>query len=108
MIPSAPLQNYTKLTALCPSSDRSQLAIATIGRRWRNGHSVASRIWCLNRHGFGQCLSLVEVEARENPWWLAATTNSLTPHQEAGYTSAVVNFESALPNPLQSGASLNV
>src|SRR5271169_5992518 len=54
--------------------NRSHLAIATIGRRWRNGHSVASRTWCLDRHGFGQCLGAVEVEARENPSWLAATT----------------------------------
>src|SRR4029077_7192341 len=54
--------------------DRSHLAIATIGRRWRNGHSVASRTWCLDRHGFGQCLGAVEVQARENPSWLAAMT----------------------------------
>ena len=54
--------------------NRSHLAIASIGRRWRNGHSVASRTWCLDRHGFGQCLGAVEVEARENPSWLAATT----------------------------------
>src|SRR4029077_12194800 len=54
--------------------DRSHLAIATIGRRWRNGHSVASRTWCLDRHGFGQCLGAVEGEARENPSWLAAMT----------------------------------
>ena len=43
------------------------------GRRWRNGHSVASRTWCLDRHGFGHALA-VEVEARENPSWLAAMT----------------------------------
>jgi hypothetical protein len=34
--------------------------------------SVASQTWCLDRHGFGQCLGEVEVEARENPSWLAA------------------------------------
>ncbi len=28
--------------------------------------SVTSRTWCLDRHGFGQCLGVVEVEAREN------------------------------------------
>jgi hypothetical protein len=27
--------------------------------------SVASRTCCLDRHGFGQCLGAVEVEARE-------------------------------------------
>ena len=32
------------------------------------------RTWCLDRHGFGQCLGAVEVEARENPSWLAAMT----------------------------------
>jgi hypothetical protein len=31
--------------------------------------------WCLDRHGFGQCLGLVEVEARENPSRLTATTD---------------------------------
>jgi hypothetical protein len=36
------------------------------------GHSVASRTWCLDRHGFSQCLGVVEVEARENPSRLAA------------------------------------
>ena len=59
------------------SIDRSHLAIAAVGRRWRNGHSVASRTWCLDRHGFGQCLGDVEVEARENPSWLAATTTTI-------------------------------
>ena len=34
--------------------------------------SVASRTWRLDRHGFGQCLGAVEVEARENPSRLAA------------------------------------
>jgi hypothetical protein len=34
--------------------------------------SVASRTWCPDRHGFGQCLGVVEVEARENPSRLAA------------------------------------
>jgi hypothetical protein len=34
--------------------------------------SVASRTWCLDRHGFGQCLGAVEAEARENPSRLAA------------------------------------
>jgi hypothetical protein len=37
--------------------------------------SVASRTWCLDRHGFGQCLGVVEVEARENPSRLAAMIN---------------------------------
>jgi hypothetical protein len=31
----------------------------------------AVHIWCLDRHGFGQCLGVV-VEARENPSRLAA------------------------------------
>jgi hypothetical protein len=55
--------------------DRSRLAIAAIGRRWWNGHSVASRTWCLDRHGFSQCLGVVVVEARENPSRLAAMVN---------------------------------
>jgi hypothetical protein len=55
--------------------------------------SVASRTWCLDRHGFGQCLGAVEVEARENPSWLAAMINqAIKPHKEAGYTSAVVTL----------------
>jgi hypothetical protein len=33
--------------------------------------SVASRTWCLDQHGFGQCLGVIEVEARENPSRLA-------------------------------------
>jgi hypothetical protein len=33
--------------------------------------SVASRTWCLDRHSFGQCLGVAEVEARENPSRLA-------------------------------------
>jgi hypothetical protein len=28
--------------------------------------------WCVDRHGIGQCLGAVEVEARENPSGLAA------------------------------------
>jgi hypothetical protein len=35
-------------------------------------NSVASRTWCVDRHGMGQCLGAVEVEARENPSGLAA------------------------------------
>ena len=40
-----------------------------------NGHSVASRTWCVDRHGTGQCLGAVEVEARENPSGLAAANS---------------------------------
>ena len=50
-----------------------QPAIATIGSRWRNGRSVASRTWYVDRHGESQCLGAVEVEARENPSRLAAS-----------------------------------
>ena len=78
--------------------ERSHLAIAAVGRRWRNGHSVASRTWCLDRHGFGQCLGAVEVEAHENPSWLARR-RSLTPHKEAGYTSAVVTLGPEFAKP---------
>jgi hypothetical protein len=35
--------------------------------------SVASRTWCLDRQGFGQCLGVVKVEARKKPSRLAAT-----------------------------------
>src|SRR6516162_2238298 len=49
----------------------------TIAIEWRKMAkrvtSVASRTCCLDRHGFGQCLGVVEVEARENPSRLAAT-----------------------------------
>jgi hypothetical protein len=40
---------------------------------------------CLDRPGFGQCVGDIEVDARENPSWLAAMTNQAA-HQEAGYT----------------------
>ena len=39
----------------------------------RNGRSVASRTWYVDRHGESQCLGTVEVEARENPSRLAAS-----------------------------------
>jgi len=42
---------------------------------YRNGHSVASRTWCLDRQGFSQCLGAVEVEAHENPSWPAVMIN---------------------------------
>jgi hypothetical protein len=51
-------------------------ASPTIALEWRKMAkrvtSVASRTWCPDRHGFGQCLGVVEVEARENPSRLAA------------------------------------
>jgi hypothetical protein len=51
-------------------------ASPTIAIEWRTMAkrvtSVASLTWCLDRHGFGQCLGVVEVEARENPSRLAA------------------------------------
>src|ERR1700724_3200754 len=54
-------------------------ASPTIAIEWRTMAkrvtSVVSRTWCLDRHGFGQCLGDVEGEARENPSWLAATIN---------------------------------
>jgi hypothetical protein len=54
--------------------DRSHLAIAIDWRKMaKRVTSVASRTWRLDRHGFGPCLGDVEVEARENPSWLAAT-----------------------------------
>ena len=34
-----------------------------------------SRTWCVDRHGIGQCLGAVEVEARENPSGLAAANS---------------------------------
>ena len=71
------------------------------GRRRRNGHSVASRTWCVDRHGLGQCLGAVELEARENPSGLAATKYRAA--SEAGYTSAVVTIEPDPVDLLQSG-----
>jgi hypothetical protein len=54
-------------------------ASPTIAIEWRTMAkrvtSVASRTWCLDRHGFGQCLGVVEGEARENPSRLAAMIN---------------------------------
>ncbi len=73
-----------------------------IGGRWRNGHSVASRTWCVDRHGESQCLGGIEVEARENPSRLAAR-NILRPHQQAGYTSAIVSMSQKLSKSLQTG-----
>jgi hypothetical protein len=57
----------------------------------------------VDRHGFGQCLGAVEVEARENPSRLAAKI--FRPHREAGYTSAVVTANLNPLNLLQSGGS---
>ena len=81
---------------------RPNRQLQSIGRRWRNGHSVASRTWCLDRHGFGQCLGAVEVEARENPSWLAAMIN----HAASGsriYVSSCDPWTRACQNRLQSG-----
>jgi hypothetical protein len=44
----------------------------------------------VDRHGFGRCLGATEVEASENPSRLAAL--NIEPHEEAGYTSAVVTI----------------
>jgi hypothetical protein len=55
----------------------------------------------MDRHGIRQCLGTVEVEARENPSGLAAANSQ--PHQEAGYTSAVVTVTPDPISVLQSG-----
>jgi hypothetical protein len=55
----------------------------------------------VDRHGLGQCLGAVEVEARENPSGLAATKYRAA--SEAGYTSAVVTIEPDPVDLLQSG-----
>ena len=55
----------------------------------------------MDRHGLGQCLGAVEVEARENPSGLAATKYRAA--SEAGYTSAVVTIEPDPVDLLQSG-----
>jgi hypothetical protein len=73
---------------------RAGRAIASVGGSWRNGHSVASRTLCLDRHGSGQCLGAVGGSARKSIV-ARGDDNSLTPHNEAGYTSAVVTFRPA-------------
>ena len=55
----------------------------------------------MDRHGLGQCLGAIEVEARENPSGLAATKYRAA--SEAGYTSAVVTIEPDPVDLLQSG-----
>jgi hypothetical protein len=55
------------------------------------------------RHGLGQCLAAVKVEARENPSGLAATKYRAA--SEAGYTSAVVTIEPDPVDLLQSGGA---
>jgi hypothetical protein len=56
----------------------------------------------VDRLGFGQCLGADEVEARENPSRLAAKM-FIQPHNEAGYTSAVVTDDPDPADLLQSG-----
>jgi hypothetical protein len=56
----------------------------------------------VDRLGFGQCLGADEVEARENPSRLAAQM-FIQPHNEAGYTSAVVTGDPDPADLLQSG-----
>jgi hypothetical protein len=56
----------------------------------------------VDRLGFGQCLGADEVEARENPSRLAAQM-FIQPHNEAGYTSAVVTDDPDPADLLQSG-----
>ena len=59
---------------------------------------VMPRTWCPDRHGFGQCLGVVGVEARENPSRLAAMS-SFKPHKEAGYTSAAMTLGTDFAKP---------
>src|SRR5215469_6949838 len=62
-----------------------------------NGHSVASRTWCVDRHGIGQCLGAVEVEARENPSGLAAANSPAASRSRIYVSSCDCCTESSQP-----------
>ena len=62
---------------------------------------VASRTWCVDRHGLGQCLGANEGEARENPSGLAATNDRAASRSRIYVSSCVHHSDQA--RLLQSG-----
>jgi hypothetical protein len=60
----------------------------------------------VDRQGFGRCLGATEVEASENPSRLAA--QNIEPHEEAGYTSAVVTINQIQPTCCNRAGSIYI